>query len=54
MNKVFFSIVPKTGYRLFIPPKPVSLGFKKQNPNPKQYSKTKSAGAGVAHLLRQV
>lgn len=39
---------------VFFFPKPIRLGFKKQNPSPKQYGKTQSARAGVAHLLRQV
>lgn len=53
MNEVFFSIVAKASYGpFFFFPKPVRLGFKKQTPNPKQYSK--SAAAGVARLLGQV
>lgn len=52
--KSFSLLSPKLVTGLFFSPKPVRLGFKKQNPNPKHYSKTKSAAAGVAHLLRQV
>lgn len=55
MNKVFCSIVPQTGYGPFLP-EPVRLGLKKKKETgrkPKQYSKTKSTRAGVAHLSRQ-
>lgn len=43
MNKVFFSLIPETSYGPFFFPKPVRLGFKKQNPNntvkPKRWSR---------------